>query len=135
MTTTAELFAIAEAAIDYEVARKVADRLKADRNGVTDCDQQTAWLAGSFDQVDPCWKRYHYVGDEGDREREPESKWCANCLRRQRLHEAHRTAAKTRGAKLRHLRRVTLKAIDPKTIDRAVTVLTPTVEQHEPVSV
>lgn len=142
MTPTSELFAIAEAAIEYEVARKTADRIKDDRNAIADCDQQTAWLAGyeeatergenpTFQQGDPCWKRYHYVGDEGDREREPESKWCASCLRRQRLHEAYASAAKARGARLRALRRITAKAIDPKTIERRVVDLTPA-DQHEP---
>lgn len=115
MTTTSELFAIAEAAIDYEVARLVALKLERQRNAI------------SCDGTEPRWLSSEQRADVSMR--------CASCRRRKQLHEAYTNAAKTRGLKLRALRRITAKAIDPKTIDRRVAASLPAVDQPEPVTV
>lgn len=128
MTTTGEMFAIAEAAIEYEVARRVALLLKDERN-ILECEQVTAYEHAAFEAESddprfqtyevpkPCWKR-----EEWDSNREPSDpkRWCASCLKRQQLHRAHITAARARGAKFRTLQRAALKQIDLRTIEREV---------------
>lgn len=125
MTTTSELFAIAEAAIEFDLARRVAAAL-SDRRNSLECAHVDAYVrsafdgAGTYEAPEPCWKRleWDYHGWPVD-----PSVWCAPCLERQRVHNAYQEATKNRGAKLRLLQRAALKQIDPRTIERTVQAL------------
>lgn len=105
---------LAEAAIAFETARRIAANLKAARNGCrceqAGADEPEVGASGT----DPCWKQWQDVDD--DRERLDEEQWCATCRHRQRLHEAYRKAMKTRGARRRVFQRHALKAIDPEVL-------------------
>lgn len=118
MTTTQEIFALAQAALEFDLARRVALQLKNQRNACrcerAEPDDPDVGANGTV----PCWK--DWLDGVDDRYLPPLDEWCGPCRERQRLHEAYRQAMTTRGARLRVLQRFALRGIDPRSIDREV---------------
>lgn len=117
MTTTQEIFALAQAALEFDLARRVAASIAAQRGAIY-CERAESDLADFPRQPKPCWKTFEDTGQ--DIERLDDELWCANCRRRQQIHRAYQKAARTRGARMRVLHRFALRGIDPRSIEREV---------------
>lgn len=90
---------IAEAAVAWNVLRRVALRLKHERNRLS-CDQHAPWEKGA------CWKRVWVQTDEDDgeyRQSKPYHEWCPECLKREDTHRALRLVMPLRGLAARRL--------------------------------
>jgi hypothetical protein len=98
--TPAERLTIAEAAVAWNVLRRVARHLKRERNNLS-CDQDPAGWAKNG----PCWKRTWVQTDEDDGEyrQKPFSEWCPVCLAREDAHAALRLVLPLRGIAARRL--------------------------------
>jgi hypothetical protein len=119
-TYITDVIALSKAALDFELARRVAISLK-DQRGACFCEEAEPAEpeVGLMDGVEPCWKRYEWTQPD-DTERLEEEKWCPTCVRRQRLHEAYRKAMRVRGAKMRTFHRLALKGIESSAIESEV---------------
>jgi hypothetical protein len=98
----ADVDRLAEAAFAWNWLRRLAVRLKKQRNDLS-CDQDP--LDQSFG-MNPCWKRVFVQTSEDDgdyRYAKPLKEWCSKCLAREDVHRALLLVKPLRGIAMRRM--------------------------------